>query len=556
LAATVSELIGARRAIMRDGTYNDGFVIETRRPQDIKIGRSAAHLMQGQLEKSVAGETATLKRHDENARLFADVARRLEAIAAPSAPEDRLEAIVGALTEQDERLSENQTRIAGLLTQVDPALHAQLQAARHRKNELAAEKEELREKRGRLQEALARTTFNLGQGNTILGSWMCFTARRDRFGDRIRSVAVFAPVRAQYERLRPSRTPARLAQESAREAEEANKQWRGLELEIREGVTRYRIRFGVEPPAVGEGEIVTTLGRWVNEGVRGLESNELIRYRRQADEAAELIVRLFRTAFVHELNNRFNEVEGEIEGINRALRTRPLHGEVYALRASIKPEFAGLYRLARDSESDEETLTALFGRGEPRDDRHADALRAIERLLQDDDFSFEIYQDYRNYYAFDLRMKDVKRDREVSFDRRRGVASGAERQVPFYVVIGSALANVYHGSRPSGELGLGLAVFDEAFSKMDGPNQRTLLSFYRDIGLQVVIAAPSEKRAVVYENLATIIDVHRSGDDVAAETSLIKERARTAMRVANPQYMSDEALRLLIETDASQEAAE
>lgn len=556
LAATVAELVGARRAIMQDGTYNDGFVIETRRPQDLKIGRSAAQLMQGQLERAIADETAILKKHDEHARFYEDIGRRLEGVAAPPAVEDRLETIVDGLADHDERLADTRRRLAGLLAQIDPALHADLQAARHRQATLTAEKEELREDRGRTQQALSQINVNLGQGDGFPGSWMCLTARRGRFRGRIRTLPLFAPVREQYMRLRAARTPARIAQETAREAELAAQQWRMLELDIREGLTRYRINFGVEPPAVGDGEVLKVLRPWVDESVTALEGNELIRYRRQADEAAEHVVRLFRTAFVHELNSRFSEVESEIEGVNRALRTRPLHGEVYALRATIKPEFEGLYRLARDSESDEETLAALFGREPPRDDRHVEALAAVQRLLQDEAFSFEVYQDYRNYYAFDLRMRDVKRDREVSFDRRRGVASGAERQVPFYVIIGSALANVYHGSRPSGALGLGLSVFDEAFSKMDGPNQRTLLGFYRDIGLQVLIAAPSEKRAVVYENLDTIIDVHRFGDDVAAEASFIKEKTRTAIRDANPQHLSDDALRRRLDAKSAQEAAE
>jgi len=101
-----------------------------------------------------------------------------------------------------------------------------------------------------------------------------------------------------------------------------------------------------------------------------------------------------------------------------------------------------------------------------------------------------------------------------------------------------------------------LAVFDEAFSKMDGPNQRTLLGFYRDIGLQVLIAAPTEKRAAVYENLDTIIDVHRFGDDVSAETSYIKEKARAAMLEANPQHLSDEVLRQRLAARAAEVAAE
>lgn len=251
------------------------------------------------------------------------------------------------------------------------------------------------------------------------------------------------------------------------------------------------------------------------------------------------------TSFIHELNSRFDVLQAEMETLARALRTRPLHGETYQLHASVKPEFEDLYHFARDCERDDSVLDDLFSHAVPRDERHGRALRQIEQLLLDEAFDFSVYQDYRNYFTFDLRMRDVASGRTTSFDRRRGVASGAERQVPFYVVIGAALASIYHGSRQMGaptELGAGLAVFDEAFSKMDGPNQRTLLDFYRAIGLQVVIAAPTEKRAVVYENLDYIIDVFRSGDTALAESIRIKERTREEMRAINPQYVSNEDL--------------
>jgi uncharacterized protein YPO0396 len=192
----------------------------------------------------------------------------------------------------------------------------------------------------------------------------------------------------------------------------------------------------------------------------------------------------------------------ELETLSLALRNRPLHNEIYTLKASPREEFAALHRLARESEEDDTLLGALFGRAAPRDAEHASALAEVERLLSDETLDFSAWQDYRNYFTFDLRMEDQTSGRQTSYDRRKGTASGAERQVPYYVIIGAALASIYHGARRQyepEELGLGLAVFDEAFSKMDGPNQRTLLKFYEDIGLQVVIAAPSEKRAVVYE---------------------------------------------------------
>nr|WP_256368016.1 MULTISPECIES: SbcC/MukB-like Walker B domain-containing protein [Agrobacterium] len=242
-----------------------------------------------------------------------------------------------------------------------------------------------------------------------------------------------------------------------------------------------------------------------------------------------------------------------MERLAKALRSRPFNNEAYSLKASIKQEFEDIYRLVRDSETDDSVLDALFGQVPPRDERHGRAIRQVEQLLADDTFDFTVFEEYQNYFTYDLKIYDSAADRTTSFDRRRGVASGAERQVPFYVVIGAALSVTYHGARQSEDntgIGMGLAVFDEAFSKMDGPNQRTLLNFYRDIGLQVVIAAPTEKRAVVYENLNYIIDIFRSGDVSMAESIKIKDRVRQEMRAANPQYITKEELAMRLNAEA------
>jgi uncharacterized protein YPO0396 len=187
-------------------------------------------------------------------------------------------------------------------------------------------------------------------------------------------------------------------------------------------------------------------------------------------------------------------------------------------------------------------LARLFA-ADASEHSYSEAIAHVERLLRDEHAGFEPYQDYRNYFTFELRMKNVTTNLETNYDRRRGVASGAERQVPFYVIIGAALASIYHGTkRTEDERGLGLAVFDEAFSKMDGQNQRTMLQFYNEIGLQVLIAAPTEKRAVVYENLDSIVDVYRHGTSATTDVTRIKEKAREAMREANPEHLSDEDL--------------
>ena len=541
LAETQAELLDGGRAIMRDGAYNNGMVIEVLRAADLKIGRAAAPLMQSELARQIEEQHGLIATHREVERFHDDIAKRLEAISQPVEEDNRLDRLSIAIDQHDEQRTALQKRLDRISATIDPALQAALERARARLASLNEDKQELVRQQGKLTAELAEIDRRLGGGEALPGSRMCLGTRRALFRERVRSLVQLPALREAYDAQRP-RPLAEIIRRMGRRAEEARDAYGACAGEIREALGHYRASFDSTAPVAIQDRIVSEVKPWVSANVSALEDNELIRYRAQADEAAEQIGRLFRTAFIHELNTRFNTMKTELDNLTRALKARPLHGEIYTLHARPKEEFAALHRLARESESDEEVFGALFGRGEPRDEEHALALAEVERLLSDEALDFSAYQDYRNYFTFDLRMQDVAKGRQTSYDRRRGVASGAERQVPYYVIIGAALSSIYHGARRQydrEDLGLGLAVFDEAFSKMDGPNQRTLLDFYDDIGLQVVIAAPSEKRSVVWENLDTIVDVFRHGDSATAETVVIKAHARNQMRAANPEHLTD-----------------
>jgi hypothetical protein len=544
LAESQDELLAGGRAVMDDGAYNDGLVTDIRKAPDFKIGRAAAPLMVASLEGRAEEIRAFQANHQRSARLYDDLIRRLEAIGRELAPEEKLERITLDLAEVEEKRSAARRRLASIAALIDPALLDEERRAQKMLEGLRADRDDLMVRRGAVGAQLETIEGRLGGGESQAGSRLGLRHRRRLFREAVRSRGTLGELVPRYRAL-GQRSPSRIATEMNGLAAEAREAHRGLEREVRHALGEYAIHFPDPLEGYGAAAIVPVVLPWVDQGIQALEGNELIQYQRQADEAADRISRLFRTTFVYELNSRFRLLETEMEALGKALKARPLHGETYQLQPAVKQEFQDLYRLARDSEDDETTLDALFGRGEPRDERHGRALRQVEQLLSDETLDFTVFQDYRNYFSFDLKLKDVATGRVTSFDKRRGVASGAERQVPFYVVIGAALSSIYHGTRRmgvAGELGMGLAVFDEAFSKMDGPNQRTLLEFYRDIGLQVVIAAPTEKRAVIYENLDCIIDVFRSGDVAVAESLRIKQRARDAMRSANPQHLTETEL--------------
>src|SRR5204863_10108467 len=85
----------------------------------------------------------------------------------------------------------------------------------------------------------------------------------------------------------------------------------------------------------------------------------------------------------------------------------------------------------------------------PNDFPHRDTLHEIEALLEDPDKDFSEFEDYRNFFTFEIHMEDVVSGRTTRWETRRDTGSGAEQQVPIYVAIGASLASVY-GSGKSG----------------------------------------------------------------------------------------------------------
>jgi uncharacterized protein YPO0396 len=132
--------------------------------------------------------------------------------------------------------------------------------------------------------------------------------------------------------------------------------------------------------------------------------------------------------------------------------------------------------------------------------------------------------------------QDGRKNAEL-LSRRLGKGSGGEHQPPFYVAIGAALAaahRIERGERGGFLGGLGLAVFDEAFSKLDLQNTVSALGFLDELGLQVLLAAPDEKYGQIAEHVDTIFSVYREGGNIYIDTEYNKPAARQALATDNP----------------------
>ena len=94
------------------------------------------------------------------------------------------------------------------------------------------------------------------------------------------------------------------------------------------------------------------------------------------------------------------------------------------------------------------------------------AVRHIEQILDDPEAKTDEIEDPRKYFNFELYIQDEHGKVRSSLTSRAGTGSGGEGQLPFYIAIGASLAATYQNRR-TGQTGLALAIFDEAFNRLD-----------------------------------------------------------------------------------------
>jgi uncharacterized protein YPO0396 len=554
LAVTLDEFNAPGRAIMKDGLYDDGLVRTHRaaEPSTFKIGKA----VQQQLLRDLTDQASRLS--EEGARIdgamkLADRAyaelRRLFDERSPT-----FKSIVEEFAAAAKDRGEAEQRIATLDGAGDGGLRDKQTAQRKLKADRIDQRNmQQREYNKHFAEA-DKAKSVIESGDSMPGSklgmrlaWSLYLKIMLLY-DRISGRAIYRDrfdalsKTSQADRHRP------VAEAAASAAERAEADRIGIEKRVRQALGDYFERFGVVSQVGTESEPLREVKPWMDLLIHEMETSELRKYERLAREAAEKAATLLRGQFINALTSRISKMERELTAMNRGLADHPFHNERYSFLHTRLAEFQPILKIIEIGKTSPEALDMLFRGDEvPADFPHRDTLREIEVLLEDPEKDFSEFEDYRNFFTFEIHMQDIVTGRTTRWETRRGTGSGAEQQVPIYVAIGASLASVYgsgssQSARPSG---MALAIFDEAFSKMDGKNQRQMMSFYKKLGLQIIIAAPNEKRVAVLEHIDSVVEVDRIGESGRATVVQLKERARAELRAMDPDLLSDDQLKKL-----------
>jgi energy-coupling factor transporter ATP-binding protein EcfA2 len=564
LAMTLEEFNLPGRALMQDGLYDDGLVRSHRSidPRDHKIGKSAQADLFRNMQETFAEKGEKLSRLRQEERILD---RALAAIALLAQDEggnwlsDMLAKVHGWAGER----TEVEARIAAIDAAGDGGLRDRLAAQKaflkHKEDELASIEERTR----KYTIAIAVGERALNGNDSADGSNMGLSLAKKLYGHERKLFSYRHGGGVYRERLWELRKPnvigilpageagrqaaaihRKLGQDAAESSERAEKRNRQAELAARGALRDYFNEFGMSSQVGPDSALLTDVRSWMDLLIEDIEGNELRRYEDKAREAAERASTLFRGEFVNALNMRVSKMERDLDALNRSLRDHPFHNERYSFHRAAEAEFQPILKVIEISRISDEALDMLFKTDVPDDFPHKDTIKAVEQLLEDPDKDFSAFEDYRNFYTFEIHMEDVQTKARTRWETRRTTGSGAEQQVPLYVAIGASLAAVF-GSASNGRgrsKGMSPALFDEAFSRMDGKNQRAMMAFYEDLGLQVVIAAPLEKKAAIMGYMETLVEVDRIGEQSSTEIVHLGRRAREEVLAMNPEHMTDEQI--------------
>lgn len=135
--------------------------------------------------------------------------------------------------------------------------------------------------------------------------------------------------------------------------------------------------------------------------------------------------------------------------------------------------------------------------------------RIINRIIDSNDKEqIEKYADYRNYMIYEILLtNDVLNKAKLS--KQSGFNSGAEVQIPYMLILLSALLMIYNDKLNSTRL----VFIDEPFAKMDPSNVKIMLDFMKKQRLQMIFCAP-DKTELIGNECNVILPVLRTRADL------------------------------------------
>ncbi len=441
------------------------------------------------LQAQAAGLARRLALTRDKVRLYYDLERDLPAIAP--------------LAAKEEHLADLQTALEDLNTHTVERLQAEVARCQAKVDELQSESIQLERELGRLEERIATLSGEMlpsleqaaDEALQDAGSFLQEEAAEDLLQD----------VQTEYERRRARQPLETVLHNATRYEGDYQTAENRSRDRLREAKQSYSLTYDFGFDGNEDAD------RYVQERDRFVES-ELPQYEKRIAEQRALAEQELVENFIHCLREQIEDARQQLSYLNTTLSTLRFGGERFEFITRPEPSLRQVYNLIMDSQA--VLGSSLFDSDFRK--RHQQGWDLLfERLTTglDEDTSRELreLQDYRNYLQYDIRIHYPNGDRAL-LSRINAKKSGGETTTPFYVAMAASFAQAYRLNQPRHADTVRLALFDEAFGKMDTARTASALKFMVDSQLQVILATPPDKAGGLLPHVDSVRTVVRKNN--------------------------------------------
>ena len=241
-----------------------------------------------------------------------------------------------------------------------------------------------------------------------------------------------------------------------------------------------------------------------------LVNSELPGYESQIAHQRSLAEQELVENFIHRLREQIEDARQQLAHLNSTLAGLRFGGERFEFISQAAPQVKQVYELVMDSQ---QVMGVSLFDSDFRQKHQQGWDLLFERLTTHDEENIELreLQDYRNYLQYDIRIHYPNGDRAL-LSQINAKKSGGETTTPFYVAMAASFAQAYRLNQPRPSDTIRLALFDEAFSKMDTARTASALQFMRQAGLQVLLATPPDKSGSLLPYVDSVCTVVRKNN--------------------------------------------
>lgn len=516
---TEAELKSVSRGATDDGLFSHGIVTRPVRMLPRQLYGSGAEAIGANLEQRLAALAPELNAATGAMNRAQAAMIRLEnAFQAVPADRSGMDALFWEVKSRKRDIAENEENLAAARAKISPELG----------EKIASCERELADCEGQLVTLSDEIRKADREHEALKGKFQSAMERRHQFRTRLKRLKHEAGLLGYAAELpgRAEELRSRIGDNGAGESLAV------LQTRFKGAMTRERNRFTEarrkyldqhEPKLIPDldGEPALYLrghADWAASRAAAIERDALRPYRDQVRQAADLFLETTRSAFLEQISVKISELIRIQNELNANLRNGQFNGVIYQISRDNDRELSPFINLAERVKSGaaDAVLSMDFIEKNP-DNPDVQIIRRMMDMLTaeaGDDDPIRRLVDPRNYFEFDLELYDapsfagVSRSKPIGrFSKLVGGFSGGEKDVPFYICLGVAMAMTYFGG-----IGAihsvnksGVVLLDEAFNKLEPMNVAKVIDYYKNLGLQIICVAPSTNKPVYFSKMDKVL---------------------------------------------------